>query len=309
MPLIIWFLPFLSGAMDAGWRIAIKATKIKDLTLIAGGYFFALPFYLVMLYFEGLPEVKPLFWLAVGMHVPLLAAANVLIVKAHRRAPLIKVVAYTSFLPVLLLLTSPLMGGGRPTWPGGLGVIILTFGLYLINVQSDQKDFLAPFRLLCREKAAWMMLGVAVLFSITSNLDYKAMKNANSSFYLLVDHFLVGVLMAVVSFRFYLKNKNQEEKSQYSPRGCYKILALYGMFIAGSVIPHILAFRWIPIVPYVIAAKRAGSILFSVLLGLFMGFIVMHKDFGGERKNLKYRIPGVLITTIGMVVIILWGNA
>jgi hypothetical protein len=83
---------------------------------------------------------------------------------------------------------------------------------------------------------------------------------------------------------------------------------LYGVFIAVSVIFHMLAFRWITLVPYVIAGKRAGSIAFAILLGVVMGFIWKHKDFLKEREELKYRIPGALVMIVGMLIIVLWGK-
>ena len=75
-----------------------------------------------------------------------------------------------------------------------------------------------------------------------------------------------------------------------------------------EVILHLIAFRWIPVVPYVISGKRAGAILLTVGLGFILGIILKHKDYQDERQNLKYRIPGTALMVIGMVIIICWGK-
>lgn len=304
-----WLLPLLSGALDAGSRSAIKMTKIHNLTLVAGGFFFALPAYAIWLFFTGMPDVQPAFWKAVAVHVPLLTVANILIVEAHRRSPLILTMPIQGFVPAILLITTPLMlNSGRPTFLGGVGVAVLTLGLYVLNIQSNKLGFFQPFKSLFIEVGCVLMLIVAVIFSVTSNLDYVAYQNANAPFYLLVDHGSVAVLTTLVALVYSGLTKPDPGKP-LSPKGSFKALALYGQILAGAVIFHLWAFAVIPTVPYVIAGKRAGAIIFTVGLGLLMAFVLAHKDFLKERENLKYRLPGTLIMVLGMLIIVLWGKA
>jgi hypothetical protein len=304
---LVWVFPIFSGAVDAASRGAIKMTKVHRYTLVAGGYLFALPFYLIWLAIEGIPEVKPAFWLAVAVHVPLLVWANVWLVRAHRESPLILTMPVQGFTSAFLLGTAPIMGGGSPTWLGGLGVLILTLGLYVLNIQSSRLSFWEPLKAIKRESGVRLMLGVAIIFSVTANLDYVAFQNSNAPFYLLIDHGLAGLLMAGMAAGLPLFSKKISDP--VSPSGSWKGLALYGVFVALSVVFHLLAFRWIPMVPYVIAGKRAGGIFFAILLGLAMAFIVKHKDFLKEREDLKYRLPGAAIMVLGMIIIIFWGRA
>ena len=307
MNFLIWSLPLLSGMCDASRRIVIKSTKIHNFTLVSCGFMLALPYYFIWLLLEGMPEVKSAFWIAIVFHVPLLLIANVLMVEAHRASPLILTAPYLAFTPAFLLITSPIMKAGTPTWLGVLGVLILTIGLYTINTQEGQIGLLAPFKQLVKEKGSWLMLLVAAIFSITANLDLIAFRNANAPFYLLVDHGLCSVLMAVILIIYYFKSL-PNERSVYSPIYAKKVLFFYGLIVAMEVILHLLAFRWIPIVPYVISGKRAGSILLTVGLGFILGIILKHKDYQDERQNLKYRIPGTLLMIIGMIIIICWGK-
>lgn len=173
----VWSLPLLSGIADASARGVIKLTKVHRLTLIAAGYLFALPFYLVWLVLEGAPRVYPIFWLAVGFHIPLLLLANIMTVEAHRSSPLILTAPYLSLTPAFLLITAPLMGGGSPTWLGGAGVLVITFGLYILNSQNGYGGWLKPFKNLAKERGSRLMLAVAFIFAfILKRPDFQSEK-------------------------------------------------------------------------------------------------------------------------------------
>lgn len=305
MNILIWSLPILAGMLDAAQRGVIKLTKVHKFTLLAGGFISAIPYYCLWLFIDGIPEVKLMFWIAVAAHIPLFVIANILTVEAHRSSPLILTIPYLSFTPVVLLVTSPLMGGGNPTMLGGLGIGLVAFGMYILNSRSDQTNFLSPFKAFLRERGCWMMMIVAIIFGITSNLDYIGFKNSSAPFWCLVDHGLSG--LAMIGLAVIYASLGKIERSSISPKGAYAALMLYGLVISGSVIFHMLSFKWIPVVPYVISGKRAGSIIFTVLLGLFFCFFGK-SDFSHEREELKYRIPGMLIMVFGMLIIIVWGK-
>ncbi len=304
---LVWSLPILSGLADALSRGVIKLTKVHKFILVAGGYFFALPFYFIWLLFEGIPDVHPVFWWVIAGHVPLLTLANIFTVEAHRSSPLLLTAPYLSLTPAFLLVTAPLMGVGLPTVWGVLGVLVITAGLYLLNTKDSRAGFLDPLKQLRAERGSRLMLVVGVIFAITANFDYLAFVNANAPFYLLVDHGLAGITSIVIAITYL--GVGRMTKQELVPQGSWWPLVFYGVMIAASVVPHMLAFVWIPVVPYVIAGKRAGMILFTVGIGLVIAVI---KQFGGrytsEREHLQWRIPGTLMMVAGMVIIIFWGR-
>ncbi|GEM_PF-1921475 len=318
MQWLAWLLPLSSGACDAASRYVIKTTKVHKFTLISAGFFFALPVYAIWLLLVGIPVIQKEFWVAVGCHVPLLAWANILTVEAHRKSPLILTMPYLSFTPAFLLGTAPLMNwlmasvglsGARlenPTIYGAVGVLVLTMGLYVLNTQSSHIGFLAPFRAFFKEEGSRKMLLVSFIFAFAANFDYIALKGANAPTYLLIDHGSVAVIVALLAVWYRKMNKTNGES--ISPVGNFRALGLYGLVIACSIVFHMSAFAWIPTVSYVIASKRVGAILFTVGMGLILGFFMKHKDFLKEGEDLKYRIPGTLIMIVGMLVIIFWGK-
>jgi len=301
----IWLLPLLSGAADALCRVFIKTSKIHRLTLIAGGYLFALPFYVAWLMWEGIPETNLAFWKTIVIHVPLLTFANVLFVEAHRRSSLIVVSAYMSFVPAFSLLYSPWVGG-RPTLWGYIGVGVIVCGVYVLNVRTEHVGWAAPFKAAWKDVGARFIIAATFILGATSNLDYLALINSNGPFFLLVDHGLIMVVTMAVAGMYMVFGK--VPRQEFFHRGIVRPLAGYGLVLAASVILHLLAFRWIPIVSYVIAGKRCGAIFSAVAFGVFLGFVAKRQDFQKEREELRYRIPGILLMIAGMIVIILWGR-
>ncbi len=307
MAILVWSLPLLSGLADAFSRGVIKLTSVHKFILVAAGYLFAMPFYLVWLAIEGVPEVRPAFWWVIAGHVPLLALAQVLTVEAHRSSPLILTAPYLSLTQAYLLVTAPIMGGGWPTIWGALGVLVITFGIYALNTKDNQVGFLAPFKQLGAERGSRLMFMVGAIFAITANFDYLGFENASAPFYLLVDHGLASVVCVSLALG-YLAHGRATWK-ELNPTGSWRPLMVYGGTIAISVIPHMLAFIWIPVVPYVIAGKRAGTILFTVGIGLAIAVMARFGSrYASEREDLKWRILGVLLMVVGMLMIIFWGK-
>lgn len=302
-----YLLPLFSGACDAASRLVIKTTKVNNFLLVA---LFALPFYAVWLYFEGIPTVHANFWFAVAAHVPLLALCLYLTVQAHRLSPLTQTMPYLSFTPAFLLITSPIMTDKTPTIYGMIGVLILTFGLYLLNCREGKMGIIDSFRNLKKEKGSQLMLLVAVIYSITANLDKIALDNANNSFYLLVDHGAVGIVMLLMPLIIRAKDENNKQlglKDIFYPIGKFRALMIFSVLFAFSVIPHMIALSTLQIVPYVISLKRSGSILFAVAFGIIAAMIIKRKEFNNEIESLKYRLSGVLIMVMGMLTIIFYG--
>jgi len=303
---LAWGLPITSGIADAGMRVVIKTSGIPIFALNGMGFLCALPIYAVWLFFTGIPDIKTPFWYAIAGHVPLMIIAFTLMVMAHRASPLALTAPYLALTAAYTLITSPLMGTGEPNSFGAIGILVLTLGIYVINTREKQKSLLDPFRQLGKERGPQLMFIVGLIFAVTANFDLIAFQNANAPFYLLVDHGLVG--LSCISIALFLSVAKIHGGAYVFGAKHIGVAMLFGLALGMSVVPHMLAFEWIPNVPYVIAGKRAGVILFSVAMGIILALMTRFGDkHKAEREHLRYRIPGALIMTVGMVIIILYG--
>jgi len=306
-----WVLPLVSGMADAFLRnfITFPGRHLHHFVLTAAGYLLALPYYVVWLWLAGMPEVQPTFWFFIGIEIPLLTAAQILTVRAHKLAPLALTVPLHATLPALLLLTSWLMKGRMPTWWGAVGVLILTAGLYTLNLVSKKERvrWSDPLWQVLREPGLRCMLGAVGLYSITSNLDYDAWQSANAPFFLLMVHGACGTISLLLAL--WYARAGRLSHDEVDVRGLMPMLIMYGFVMMLSVVPQIWSFSWIAVMPYVIAEKRTGAILFAIGMGIAVSLLPRyaerHKE---EREYLQYRIPGTLIMVGGMVLIILYGT-
>lgn len=306
----------MSGMAEAASRSVIKlSSKLHDFTLLSLGFLFTLPFYIVWLFFAGLPVIEHGFWVAIALHVPLLTIAMVLMVEAHKASTLAKTMPYMALTPMWLLIVTPFMSlffpeleKSSPTIIGAGGVLVLVVGLWILNIQKNQKHFFDPIRVFWNDRGSRLIFFVSIILSFAASLDLVALKNASVPFYLFVDSVLVIIIMAFLILLY--STLKIKRILPFSPQGFWKQLFFFGIFIAVTGILHNLAFSWIPVVSYVIAAKRAGSIIFGVLaLGLILGVLLKHPQFQEEKKNIRYSIPGTLIAVLGMIIIIVWGKA
>ncbi|OGF82217.1 hypothetical protein A3B18_02770 [Candidatus Giovannonibacteria bacterium RIFCSPLOWO2_01_FULL_46_13] len=310
---LIWLLPIASGLGDAFQRGAIKLTSVHRLTLIAVSHIFALPFLGIWLWIEGIPKIQEGFWIAPFFHIPLMLWAAILAVEAHRSSKLTLTAPYLALTPAYLLVISPFAGGGNPTWIGGLGVLIIIFGVYVLNTRDEQKnvgrriDYLAPFKNLSRDRGSRLMLLVGLIYSVTAILDKLGMVRSSPAFYPFFWSLFLGLLAALAAVIYRIIGKATKE--ELNPVGSFKPLALNGFFISLTLIPQYLGLKLISVVPYVIAGKRLGVVLFSVAIGITLGLM---SRFGGkhsgEVEDLKYRLSGTLIMVLGMLLIIFWGK-
>lgn len=303
-----WLLPIIAGGLDASSRVVIKKTEVNKFLLAGFGFLFATPWYALWLWYQGMPlSIEREFWFAIAGVVPLGIIAGLLTVEAHRTSPFVLTAPYLSLTPAFLLITAPLMGGGNPTIIGILGVCIIVIGVYALNCSKDNVGLLMPFRLLFRERGSIYMIITAFIYSISTNLDLIGLQHANASLYLLTNHGLTGFSILLVG-AFWFRKENIHT-SFLAFRKSYIAFVLFGAFIGVQLILHFQAFEWIPIVPYVISAKRIGTVLLTVSAGIFLALWGREKErHKRERDDIWYRIFGIFLMLGGMLLVIVFGE-
>lgn len=311
MNLVAWVLVTFAGLAEGGMQGIMKLAPLHRFTLLAAGYLLALPYYAAWIALEGAGAVRPLFWLMIAVHVPLMALGYAFLVEGLQLSPLTKTAPYLAFTPAWLLLTAwPvawMTGSGWPTLLGAAGVAVMTCGFFVQNIRAARVGFFAPFRELMADRGSRLVLLASAIFGLTASLDPFALQYASIQLYLLVDHGLVGLVFAGMAVAWYSTGRAKRE--ELAPTGHWPLLALLGLSIIGSVIPHMFALRLDAPVSYVVAVKRSWTILLAVGIGLILG--AMRRTGGRhaeEHHELALRLPGVLLMVAGMVIVLLWGR-
>ena len=212
--------------------------------------------------------------------------AFILYLRAIRQSDISVSVPLLSFTPLFLLATSPFLLGEFPTAMGLAGVVLVVAGAYVLNVGEYQKGFLAPFQALLAEPGPRLMLCVAFLWSLTSNLHKMGMQNSSTAFFL-VSLYSVNCIILFLAMRVKSKTGIKQAITKIGT------LAPIGLFIALSDIFNLMAMG-LSLVAYAVSIKRLSSVI-TVLLG----------HFAFKEKGVKERLAGAVIMVLGAALIAL----
>ncbi len=245
---------------------------------------FALPVLLPLLFYIDIPDLNRSFYQALLIGGVLNGISLILYMRAIKLSPLSITIPMITFTPLFLLATSPVMLGEFPSAIGILGVLLIVFGSYMLNIKRRGKGFMEPFRALLEEPGPRLMLLVAFIWSITSNIDKIGVQNSSPVFWSVA----MTCFLAVALFPLMLIYSKPTTKSI---TGQMKYLVALGLFNALTFITQMIAINVI-LVAYVISIKR-GSAVLSVVWG--------HIFFG--EKGLRERLTGVIIMVAGVMLI------
>ncbi|MCK5168527.1 MAG: EamA family transporter [Bacteroidales bacterium] len=248
--------------------------------------FFALPLLIPILFFIEIPEITSGFWLAILVSGTLNIATAILYLKAIKLADLSLVTPLSTFTPLFLLITSPIIVGEFPNIFGLLGIFLIVFGSYVLNLKEKKNGFFAPFKALVSNKGAQLMLLVAFIWSITSNFDKIGLQNSSPLFYGIAIN--IYITIGITPFIFLKSKKNIKQ----IPKNLKSLIPV-GIFHGLMICFHMIAIS-MTLVTYIISIKRTSAII-SVLFG-----VIIFKE-----KGLKERILGAIIMIIGVLCITL----
>ncbi|MBM4328604.1 MAG: DMT family transporter, partial [Deltaproteobacteria bacterium] len=142
-------------------------------------------------------SVDLLIVLSVGL--PLEVYAYYLFLQAIRMAPLSLTIPLLAFTPVFTILTAALIVGEGISLLGGVGILMVTAGAYLLNGDLINLNFSAPIRAIFSNLGSRKMLVVAFLWSITSSLGKKGVLLYGALPFAILLLFLITGVFAVVS--------------------------------------------------------------------------------------------------------------
>lgn len=226
-----------------------------------------------------IPPEAP-FWAALAAALPLEILAALLYQKALRLSPLGLTAPYLAFTPAFLALTGRWILGEAPSPLAYLGIALVTAGGYAIQLAPGMGP-LGPLRALLRERGSLLMLGVALLYSVTSALGKVGVLASSPQTFALVYYAALTAALAPWALGS-LRGVPREHL-----RGALPL----GLSGAAMILFHFSAIRLAP-ASYMIAVKRS-SLLWSILLGRFA--------LGEE--NVRQRLAGAALLLMGVALL------
>ena len=248
----------------------------------------AAPLLLATLCFIPMPRPAPEFYRAFLLALPLEAVASLLYIRALKLSPMSLTLPFLALTPVFLLVVPFLLLGERISPAGAGGVLLIATGTYVLNLGAAKKGLLEPLRAVLREKGVLYMVGVALIFSVTSTLGKQAVAASSPVFFAALYFPALALVLTPVALR-----QGRAEVRGMLRSGVLKAALWPALFYAVMVLAHMTAISMTQ-VAYMISVKRL-----SLLLGVLYGHFLFGEEGAGRR------VPGTVLMLGGVALITL----
>lgn len=260
------------------------ALKIDVLSAAWAQRFFAIFIILPLaLMAHSFQLVNHTFWIAVVTSSALNALTTILFIRAVKNSPLSLTLPIVNMTPVFLLITSPLMIGEFPKPLGLVGILSAVIGAYILNLSKRVHGVFEPFLSIWREEGPRLMLLIAFIWSITSNIQKIEVKNSNPILAAFAEGCIILFLLTIILLFKKISLKRIAQNSF--------VLAPIGIASGFSIVFQMIAIS-MTIVPNALTIKRT-----STLFGIAWGKIFF------KEKNIQERFIGTAIMLLGVVLI------
>lgn len=286
-PLYAILCAFFTATTDALSKIGMRDNDEYTIGWIR--IILALPFLLPLLFLFEIPETDRLFWVAVLLLLPLEVTAYILYLKAIKLSDLSITLPFLALTPVFTIATSFFILGEKVALPGAAGIFLVVIGAYLLDIEEVKKGIFQPLRRAYKEIGSKLMITVAFIYSITSNLGKLAIIHSSPTFFPVIYFAFVGFILTPVMVSRYNKKKSIIAWSKHK-------LLLYltiGFIFALAIITHSLALSGAN-VAYMISLKRL-----SLVFGMLYGGLIF------KEKNISSRLIGAFFMFLGALLITL----
>ena len=244
-----------------------------------------------------LPQVDGIFIIALLASVVLNWGATLLSTYALAKADVSLVSPLLTFNPAFTLLIAWFAIAETPGLRETLGIAVVLFGAYLLEVEEARTGLLAPLRVLLHRSGALLAIIASALWGSTTVLEKLAiehMRPPNGPFVALTGTALMVALLTPNAFLAPGKTDTPEENRGLRGLLLHPRALLLALLIAG--IAPLFGFTAIALglVGYVTALFKLSAVFTIMWAWLFLG-----------EKNIRQRLLGAVVMLIGGALIAL----
>lgn len=211
-------------------------------------------------------------------------AANVLFLRAVQVSPLSLTIPFLSLTPVFSTLMASVVLGERPDGGQAAGIALVVLGAFLVNLRRDRPS---PVKALALERGSVMMVGVALVWSLTAVLDKRALAFADVPTHAAIQCAGVATVLVVVLAA---RGRLGELREVRAVRGVYALSLAAAALGLGL---QFVALR-LTLVGLVEALKRAIGMFFAVIVG----------RLAFEEALTAGKLAGVALMSVGVLLIV-----
>lgn len=284
----MWFILSLAAAFSETAKDLISkkgVVKIDEATMSLSLHLVPAILLIPLVIYFGIPKISYSFYWSLALFAVLVPMWSILYMKALKISPLSKVIPILAVSNIITALISPVFGYGWPSLIGWIGIITISFGLYLVQF-IDSHNLLQPLVDLSSKKGSQYMLAVAIIWSLMAHLG-KVNVQSSSALFSTFSTSLIGA--AILG----LRSKRRHNMSIVVIKNSYKFILGIGFvsMLSKLFVSSALAIGY---APYVTTIKRT-----NVFWSFWAGVLWFR-----EKTNWYNKVGSVLIL-IGVVCIAL----
>ncbi len=250
--------------------------------------FYGAPFLFTILLLSPIPPLDNTFFKTIIVLLPLETVALFLYIRAIRNSPLSLSLPFLAFTPLFLILTGLVFLKELPNRWGAMGILLIVFGSYWLNVDKRVGGVFYPFKAIFKEEGSRLMLIVSFIYAFTCALGKLAIVHSSPIFFGSSFMLLHAVLLIIL---LPIAGKVRISRLLFNPLWGIPV----GISYAVMVITHMYAISLVE-AAYMISIKRT-----SLIFGVLYGFILF------KEKAIGWRLMGTSVMVAGAVTITLFG--
>ena len=230
------------------------------------------------------PAIGKDFWWALLADATLSTIGGILYIRALRFGDISLTIPLMGFSPLFLAIASPLILNEFPAKAQLIGILLICFGAYFLNLKPKENNYLAPLKSLMTTQSSRLMLIVAFLWALTTSFDKVGAKNSSPLFFSASLYFCTAIMtlpiVIICSPNWFSKLKSNFYK-----------LVLLGSLKAVDMWCHVMA------IASTVAANSVAVKQTSLLMTVGYGYFLFHE------KNIKHRLLGCIIIIVGVCIL------
>ncbi len=217
-------------------------------------------------------------------------ATSVLMYAAYKYGEVSAITPLSNLLPLLMIFTSFVMLGTKPSAYGYLGIVLTVVGVYYTGVSGKHALF-HPLKQLTKNRGSRLMLTAVVLWSVSGNLDKMALESVSPTFLVLIYQTVIFTLLTIFLLITPPKRGIKHMKMLFTKYSWHFVAVAVGTTTASIMQSMAIAITDNP--SYVLAIKRLETLIVVVIAYYFL-----------HEKHFGKRFTGSILAVLGCIVIL-----